>query len=186
MNTPRAIRSWTSARGQTATHLLVLVAGALALASTASAETWRGLVVAPEHRCSAYERQRDYPYPQSVEADIIHNLGNVYGPYSGTCFSSARDTDVEHIVAVSEAQDYASYCTSLLRLGGWLGNRLSSREPSAPLFCRRRVGNLEQVLRSVVVDMSAQKPVLAPFVDCIDRYREAVSSLVDCQQPAIT
>lgn len=105
MNTPRAIRSWTRARRRAATHLLVLVTGALVLASTASAETWRGLVVAPEHRCSPYERKRDYPYPQSVERAIIRNLGAVYGPYTGTCFSSARDTDIEHVVAVSEAHD---------------------------------------------------------------------------------
>ena len=166
------------------TGLAAFVAVGLTLPS--HAEIWRGLTVAPEYRCSEYNRKRDYPYPQSVEEDIVHELGSVYGPYTGTCFRSTAETDIEHVVAASEAQDYASYCTSLLRLGGWLGNRLSSREPSAPLFCRRRVGNLEQVLRSVVVDMSAQEPVLAPFVDCIDRYREAVSSLVDCQQPAIT
>ena len=105
MGAPRAIRSWTSARGRTASHLLVLVAGVLALPSAASAETWRGLVVAPEQRCSPYDRKRDYPYPQSVERAIIRSLGGIYGPYTGTCFSSARDTDIEHIVAVSEAHD---------------------------------------------------------------------------------
>ena len=26
----------------------------------AAAETWRGLVVAPEHRCSDYDKRRDY------------------------------------------------------------------------------------------------------------------------------
>ena len=41
--------------------IATLVAGALALAGAASAETWRGLTVAPEYRCSAYDRQRDYP-----------------------------------------------------------------------------------------------------------------------------
>ncbi len=61
--------------------------------------------MAPEHRCSAYDRKRDYPYPQSVEQDIVRGLGAVYGPYTGTCFSSTRDTDIEHIVATSEAHD---------------------------------------------------------------------------------
>ena len=77
----------------------------VAILGTASAETWRGLTVAPEHRCSPYERKRDYPYPQSVEQDIVRALGAVYGPYTGTCFTSTRDSDIEHIVATSEAHD---------------------------------------------------------------------------------
>ena len=32
-------------------------------------------------------------------------LGAVYGPYTGRCFGSTRDTDKEHIVATSEAHD---------------------------------------------------------------------------------
>ena len=68
-------------------------------------ETWRGLVVAPEHRCSPYDRKRDYPYPQSIEQDIVRRLGRVYGPYTDTCFGTARETDIEHIVATSEAHD---------------------------------------------------------------------------------
>ena len=39
---------------------------AFAFAGTASAETWRGLTVAPENRCSPYDKAGDYPYPQSV------------------------------------------------------------------------------------------------------------------------
>ena len=78
---------------------------ALALVDTASAETWRGLTVAPEHRCSAYNKKRDYPYPQSVEQDVVRELGAVYGPYTGTCFASTRETDIEHIIAASEAHD---------------------------------------------------------------------------------
>ena len=78
---------------------------AFALAGTAAAETWRGLTVAPENRCSRYDRKRDYPYPQSVEREIVRQLGAVYGPYTGTCFASTRDSDIEHIVATSEAHD---------------------------------------------------------------------------------
>jgi hypothetical protein len=63
------------------------------------------LVVAPENRCSPYDSD-DYPYPQSVEAHIVSGMGGrIYGPYSGTTFSSKRDTDIEHIVAKSEAHD---------------------------------------------------------------------------------
>ena len=65
---------------------------------------WRGLVVAPEHRCSPYD-QEDYRYPQSVELQIIEALGGVYGAYTGRWFSSRRETDIEHIVARSEAHD---------------------------------------------------------------------------------
>ena len=85
-------------------RILVVLAG-IALAGTASAETWRGLTVAPENRCSPYDKAADYPYPQSVEQDIVRDLGAVYGPYTGTCFVSTRDSDIEHIVATSEAHD---------------------------------------------------------------------------------
>ena len=85
-------------------RILVVLAG-IALAGTASAETWRGLTVAPENRCSPYDKKADYPYPQSVEQEIVRELGAVYGPFTGTCFVSTRDTDIEHIVATSEAHD---------------------------------------------------------------------------------
>jgi len=75
------------------------------LTGIASAETWRGLTVAPEYRCSPYDRKRDYPYPSSIEREIVRRLGAVYGPYTGTCFSSASETDIEHMVATSEAHD---------------------------------------------------------------------------------
>ena len=78
---------------------------AFAIAGTASAETWRGLTVTSENRCSPYDKKADYPYPQSVEDDIVRQHGAVYGPYTGTCFTSKRQTDIEHIVAASEAHD---------------------------------------------------------------------------------
>ena len=37
-----------------------------ALASTAAAETWRGLVVVPEHRYSAYDQASDYAYESTA------------------------------------------------------------------------------------------------------------------------
>ena len=70
----------------------------------AEAETWRGIEVTPEFRCSPYDRD-DYRYPQSVEAEIVEGIGEIYGPYTGRCFSSTRETDIEHIVATSEAHD---------------------------------------------------------------------------------
>ena len=69
------------------------------------AETWRGLTVAPEYRCSPYNRKRDYRYPRSVEYEIVRQLGAIYGPYTGTCFSNTTETDIEHIISMSEAHD---------------------------------------------------------------------------------
>ena len=85
--------------------LAAIVALGFALPLNAAAETWRALTVAPESRCSSYGKKRDYPYPHSVERDIVRELGAVYGPYTGTCFSSTRETDIEHVVAGSEAHD---------------------------------------------------------------------------------
>ena len=83
----------------------VAAAVALALADSARSETWRGLTLAPEERCSAYDKKRDYRYPASIEREIVRRLGAVYGPYTGTCFASTSETDIEHIVATSEAHD---------------------------------------------------------------------------------
>ena len=97
-------------------HRLPCRSAALALAMIAigtvaghgqafAADTWRGLVVAPEHRCAPYDRG-DYPYSQSVEAEIVASMGGrIYGPYTGRHYRTLRDTDIEHIVAVSEAHD---------------------------------------------------------------------------------
>ena len=73
-------------------------------APTQPAATWRGITVAPEHRCSPYDSD-DYSYSPSVEPRIVEELGGVYGPYTGTWFESIRETDIEHIIARSEAHD---------------------------------------------------------------------------------
>ena len=71
--------------------------------------TWRGLAVAAEHRCSPYDSD-DYSYSQSVEPRIVASMGGIiYGPYTGTWFDSTSQTDIEHIVARSEAHD-SSLC----------------------------------------------------------------------------
>ncbi len=63
------------------------------------------LAVAEEARCSPYERDRHYSYPQSLEPLVAGQSGGIYGPYTGTCFASLYETHIEHIVAVSEAHD---------------------------------------------------------------------------------
>ena len=71
---------------------------------TQTTSMWRGLTVAPEYRCSDYDSD-EYHYPPSVEPKIVDAQGGIYGPYTGTWFDSTRDTDIEHIVARSEAHD---------------------------------------------------------------------------------
>ena len=73
--------------------------------------TWRGLSIAAEYRCSEYDSD-DYSYSQSVEPRIVAEMGDIiYGPYTGTWFASTKETDVEHIVARSEAHD-SGLCAS--------------------------------------------------------------------------
>ena len=72
--------------------------------STSSSTVWRGIVIAEEHRCSPYTPE-DYSYSQSVEDDIIARLGGIYSPYTAECFGRKTLTDIEHMVARSEAHD---------------------------------------------------------------------------------
>ena len=86
-------------------RVLVCIVAGLALVSNAiHGDTYRGIPVAPEHRCAPYDRS-DYPYSQSVEQRIVASLGAIYGPYTGTCFASTGETDIEHMIATSEAHD---------------------------------------------------------------------------------
>ena len=65
------------------------------------------LTVASEVRCSDYDRD-DYPQsgePQSVKPLIVQLLGGMWSPYDGQRFESMRESDIEHIVALSEAHD---------------------------------------------------------------------------------
>lgn len=83
----------------TACLFLLLPAGPI------QAETWMGLEVEPESRCSAYERTRDYPYSQSLEYAIAKRMGGIRCRYTGKMYRSLRQTDIEHVVALSEAHD---------------------------------------------------------------------------------
>ena len=79
--------AWTSenllpgGRVRVAAHVLAFQthAAVFALAAAHADNAWRDLVVAPEHRRSPYDRG-DYPYPQSVEHDIVATFGGrIYG-----------------------------------------------------------------------------------------------------------
>ncbi len=89
--------------------LIALAAAVLHVTGTQNAslaqEEWHGIRVAAENRCAPYDRD-DYPYSQSVELAIIaREGGSICSPYTNECFNSRFDTDIEHIVAVSEAHD---------------------------------------------------------------------------------
>jgi len=84
---------------------LIAVAIFVMVSSSVNAQsTWRGLKVESERRCSPYDSDH-YRYSQSVEDRIIADHGGIYSPYTGRWFSSKRETDIEHMVARSEAHD---------------------------------------------------------------------------------
>ena len=86
-------------------YLLIFLLGFVANVS-AQDNTWRGLKIEKENRCSPYNRSKNYVYPQTVEHKIVESLGNrIYSPYSGKYFKSIEETDIEHIVSLSEAHD---------------------------------------------------------------------------------
>lgn len=65
----------------------------------------RTLTVAAEHRCSPYDRD-DYRYLRAVERQVVDRMGGrIYSPYSGKYFSTTEETQIEHIVALSEAHN---------------------------------------------------------------------------------
>ena len=102
---PRTCRPVRSQGRPRALPVLVVVLGLGGGPDHAAAQaSWRVLVVAPEARCAPYDADA-YRYSPSVEAGIVAALGGVYGPYTGRWFASPRDTDIEHIVARSEAHD---------------------------------------------------------------------------------
>ncbi|WP_419862126.1 Ig-like domain-containing protein [Candidatus Palauibacter sp.] len=67
--------------------------------------TWRGLVVAPESRCSEYNVEH-YRHPAGLEDAVVAALGDkLYEAYTGVYHDHAREVQVDHIVAKREAHD---------------------------------------------------------------------------------
>ena len=95
---------------------MTLCAAALVvfLPNSAVAQEWRGLAVAPEERCAPYDAS-EYHYPQLVEPRIADSLGGTYSPYTCETFRSLNETDIEHIVARSEAHDSGLCAASPVR-----------------------------------------------------------------------
>ena len=86
--------------------------------------------VAPENRCSPYDRD-DYPYSPAVEARILKRDGGVIRcRYTGQTFARLKGTDIEHVVAFSEAHD-SGLCAAASSRSGARRTRSSFVEPRA-------------------------------------------------------
>ena len=82
-----------------ATIFLVLL-----LACFAGAEEWKGFTVEPEDRCSAYQRGTYSYYPAILELQVAKRYG-MKSRYTNKKFRSLDHTDLDHVVALSEAHD---------------------------------------------------------------------------------
>lgn len=67
-----------------------------------SLDDLESLRVEPENWCTTYDRN-EYISGRIVEQQIADQQGGAFSPYDGTCFNSLRESDIEHIVAISEA-----------------------------------------------------------------------------------
>ena len=113
-----------------------LTAALAAWAFAASAETYRGIEIAPERRCAPYDRS-DYRYSQSLEPRIVASIGRVYGPYTGRCFDNTGETDIEHMVATSEAHD-SGLCAATARVKAAFASDLLNLTLASPSVNRYR------------------------------------------------
>ena len=107
--------------------------------ASASAETWRGLTVAPEHRCSSYDRIAGLPDTLSRSSRTsCGQLGAVYGPYTGTCFTSTRESDIEHIVADERGARFRAMCSGSGRPGRRFAQDLRNLTLASPQVNRHQ------------------------------------------------
>ena len=102
----------------------------------------------------------------------------------------AERVPVERKSAVSRRRyarrrDHASYYTSAVPIMAGRGYRLPPREPLPRLFRGRRVGDFEQAVAGVAIDVTAQDPGLAPFVDGASGHSKLPGDLVAAQKSAI-
>ena len=64
--------------------------------------SWCGLTVAPEEPCPSYDGN-EWPYPSDLDQRYADRIGGFFAPYTGRVYASAREVDIEHIVARHEA-----------------------------------------------------------------------------------
>ena len=101
-------------------------------------ETWRGIEIRDEYRCSRYDAD-DYWYPQSVELSIIAELGGIYSPYTNEIFEDRYETDIEHMIARSEAHD-SGLCRATKATRAAFAQDLLNLTLAAPALNRREKG----------------------------------------------
>lgn len=118
---------------------LALAAAAAMLAAASGAETWRGLTVGPENRCAVYDAD-DYAYPAALEQRIVERQGGVFSPYTLRRFDGIRETDIEHVVARSEAHD-SGLCARSKDARRAFANDLDNLTLAAPYLNRNRKGH---------------------------------------------
>ena len=124
----------------------------MAVCAQANAETFCGLVVEPEDRCSFYARHKDYTYPRSIEWDIVAALtngrtvpdkdGNMDKPFPseyqhGVEFTSIKQTDIEHRVPAAEAHD-SGLCMESRDVRRKFARDLTNLTIAAPTLNRHR------------------------------------------------
>lgn len=134
------------------------------------------LVVAPESRCSPYDSD-DYPYSQSVEAQIVARMGGrIYGPYTGTTFSSTGETDIEHIVAKAEAHD-SGLCSASAQTRRTFSNYLLNLTLASPSVNRHQ---------KTAKDFAEWRPALNQcwFADAIIKVKAKYRLTVDSREKA--
>ena len=102
-------------------------------------ETWMGLEVEPESRCSAYNRTPDYRYSRYLELAIAARMGGIRCRYTGRLYRSLRQTDIEHVVALSEAHD-SGLCAADAATRQRFANDLLNLTLSDPVVNSRKGG----------------------------------------------
>ena len=81
-----------------------ILASVVVAVAPAAAETWRGLEVTAEDRCSEY-RQSDYSYSRPRLLHTLMDRDGRWLRYTDRLFESPHQVDIEHVVARSEAHD---------------------------------------------------------------------------------
>ena len=99
----------------------------------------QALRASAEDRCTDYDRG-DYPYSQALEQQIVSRMGGlIYAPYTGTHFASTDDTEIEHMVALSEAHD-SGMCAASASRRRELASELANLTLASPAVNREKSG----------------------------------------------
>ena len=157
--------------------LLVIVLLAILAPTTLYAqEPSPTIVIKPENRCSPYNRDQ-YPYPQSVEDNIIARMGGrIYSPYTGESFASKRETDIEHMVATSEAHDSGLCAASAAT------RRAFARDLDNLTLASPRLNRYEKVAKDVAEWLPAQNQCW--FVARVIAIKKKYGLSMDAQEAA--